>query len=73
MTPNPDNPMMSDVSIGSTNSQFGPWEVVPNDWQCKPYKFAVVGADRKPVAFTVTREMGENYAKQMNTKGYIEP
>lgn len=64
----------TEASIGSWgDEQTGPWEVVPNDRQCKPYKFAIVGSDKKPIAFTITRKTGENYAKQMNEKGFIEP
>jgi len=49
----------------------GPWVVIPSDKQ-PPYKFAVIGKDEKPVAFTHGKETSEAYAGQMNTQGYIE-
>jgi len=50
----------------------GPFRVVPNKWQAKPYKFAVVGKSGKPIAFCMTEKVGEGYVKQMNEKGFIE-
>lgn len=49
----------------------GPWTVIPSDR--KPYNFAVIGNDKKPIAFTNLKETAESYAQQMNEKGFIEP
>lgn len=61
---------MTPEQLIAENRLDRPYTVVPG--LSKPYKFAVIGKDGKPIAFTMDTKTAEGYAEQMNTKGFIE-
>jgi hypothetical protein len=48
------------------------WTVIESTKQSS-YNFAVVGKNGETAAYAVSRQTADNYAAQMNEKGFIEP